>query len=873
MLLVAGTETAVTQVWPLVGRDQELRQLAAARAEPGCPAVVITAAAGVGKSRLAREAYAAAQADGMPAVWAQATASSATIPLGALAGVIPDEVRSDDPFELVRRSGAALRARGEGRPVMLVVDDAQLLDPASATLLLQLATTPVACVVVTVRLGEPTPDAIDSLWKDAGARRIELERLPDEAISELVEAALAGPVAQATMSRIIDVCAGNPLYAREVVLEGLESGRLRCDRGLWQLEGPPGVTPSLTTLITRRIGAVDEDLRELLELLALGEPLLLSELGTVTSYAALEAAEERGMIVVAGPSEDAHVGLAHPIYGEVIRAELPMIRARSHRLRLAEVIQRRRPLTPDDSLRAARWLITAGAEIPNELLVGAAAAANLSGDSGLGAELARRAIDGGAGIRAVLLLARAHTNRDRFDDANAVLAAAEASAPGDPLASEYFEQRMHVLYWGLRRSDEALALLDRATGWSSDPDWGAALEPWRVTIGGFGEGFQLESIDETLRQPDLDPHVRRGLENTRGMALLFAGRVREAHELARRLRPITPLRDDLDTYALGLTVMVGEESGEDRAELRSYLDDTFRGAIRDGDHETAGIAAFTFGSLDVDDGRYRDAARWLTEAEIHLEYKDSFETVTAIRALQVGIACLTSEPVAARTAAESMRHRISQRGARPVLRIWLACGEGWAARARSDAEGAELFRELAGAGVDPTMHSRLLHEALRSGARPGPLAQQLSELADTCDSRLMEARAAHATALADRNGAALIDAGEQLAACGCGAAAIEAVLAGARALLAEGRSDSARRAAVRARELHPPDQGWDLPVVDGLGGVAVELTVREQQVATLVARGLTSQQIADELVLSVRTVETYIYRAMQKRGVNNRRDL
>ena len=35
-----------------------------------------------------------------------------------------------------------------------------------------------------------------------------------------------------------------------------------------------------------------------------------------TSYEALEACEERGMIAIAGPSPDADVRLAHPLYGE-----------------------------------------------------------------------------------------------------------------------------------------------------------------------------------------------------------------------------------------------------------------------------------------------------------------------------------------------------------------------------------------------------------------------------------------------------------------------------------------------------------------------------------------------------------------------------
>ena len=63
-----------------------------------------------------------------------------------------------------------------------------------------------------------------------------------------------------------------------------------------------------------------------------------------------------------------------------------------------------------------------------------------------------------------------------------------------------------------------------------------------------------------------------------------------------------------------------------------------------------------------------------------------------------------------------------------------------------------------------------------------------------------------------------------------------------------------------------------IPEIDGLDSVAVEFTPREAQIAALAVRGVTTQQIADQLVLSVRTVETYVYRAMQKRGVSNRHE-
>ena len=128
----------IVDAWPLVGREGELERIAQARADGECPGVVVSAVAGVGKSRLAREALAAAQREGAVIHWAQATTSAAAVPLGAFAGLVPDEVRSDEPLELMRRSAEALGRRTDGRMVVVGVDDAQLLDPVSAALVLHL---------------------------------------------------------------------------------------------------------------------------------------------------------------------------------------------------------------------------------------------------------------------------------------------------------------------------------------------------------------------------------------------------------------------------------------------------------------------------------------------------------------------------------------------------------------------------------------------------------------------------------------------------------------------------------------------------------------------------------------------------------------
>ena len=67
-----------------------------------------------------------------------------------------------------------------------------MLDPVSAALILRLATAADVFVVMTIAAGDPVPDAIDSLWKDGGARRIDLQPLSDAAIEQLVETVLEG---------------------------------------------------------------------------------------------------------------------------------------------------------------------------------------------------------------------------------------------------------------------------------------------------------------------------------------------------------------------------------------------------------------------------------------------------------------------------------------------------------------------------------------------------------------------------------------------------------------------------------------------------------------------------------------------------------
>jgi len=245
-------DARVGSVWPFVGRQKELAGIADARTD-GCCGVVVCADAGIGKSRLGREALATAERTGAMTEWVQATRSAGLVPLGACAGLLPDEVPSDQAFRLLQATVQALHERASGRPIVVGVDDAQWLDPVSATLVLQLATGGDAFVIATVRAGERCPDAVVSLWKDAGARRFDLGGLGDDEIRRLIETALEGPVEEEVVRWILDRSGGSPMYARELVHGAVSAGNLAWSGGLWRLSGPLSIADSLVGMLTRLI--------------------------------------------------------------------------------------------------------------------------------------------------------------------------------------------------------------------------------------------------------------------------------------------------------------------------------------------------------------------------------------------------------------------------------------------------------------------------------------------------------------------------------------------------------------------------------------------------------------------------------------------
>jgi DNA-binding NarL/FixJ family response regulator len=119
----------------------------------------------------------------------------------------------------------------------------------------------------------------------------------------------------------------------------------------------------------------------------------------------------------------------------------------------------------------------------------------------------------------------------------------------------------------------------------------------------------------------------------------------------------------------------------------------------------------------------------------------------------------------------------------------------------------------------------------------------------------------------------VLDASAALESIGSVSYALEAAAHAAELLAEAGREDSARRASARARALLERTEGRVAPHVAGIDATQVELTTRERQLLDLARQGLSNAEIAERLVISVRTVESHLYRGMQKLGIGDRRQL
>lgn len=851
------------EAWPFAGRDVELRALVAMLRRHH--AVVIVGEAGVGKSRLARELVARTEGSSGSGV-ALASESARDVPLAPFAPWI-----EDDPPEppvpdapAIHRLVETLRSRGPGW--VLGVDDAHLLDGVSAAVLRQLADERAVRLVVTVRSGLPTPDAVTALWKDDLAVRVDLPPLTPDQTHAVLDAALGGSVETATAERLHTVSGGNVLWLRHLVEAERTAGRLERVSSAWRLTAAPAISPALEDLVAARIGHLSDPQRRALELLAVGEPVGLRLLHRLAEPAALEELAERGLVELRVDGARHEVRLAHPLYGEVVRARTSELRARRLRGELAEALGSVGARRAGDELRRAVLGLGGDTPVDATTLVRAATQATALSDIHLAERLFRAAGDAGAGFDAAIGLAQTLSWLMRPAEAEAQLAVATEAADDDVQRAHAAASRVFLLFFILDRPDRARAVLEEATATAAPVS--ADLDGIAATIAAVGNHFPeaRERAAAVAARSDSSPLARIWAAYATGIVRAHSGQGPPVAEVVETGIQASRGTGEAAIWQLNL----GYTQVLDAA-LRAELDDA-RARI-DWLRAQPGPVAAPFVALyearvALETGRPATTVRLLDGIVDQFPgtgggWSRMFHTLVAEATAMLGDA---DGARAALRRADDTTH--------PGIRLFdpenelahalVAAAEGKLVDAIGRAGAAATAARSAGQFA---VEVHIRHIAVCLGDR-GQRAR-LAELAELVDGRRAPVALSHANALADRDADGLLEVSRVLEQAELEIPAAEA--AAQAAVVARGldRLADAARAADRAARLARRCEGARTPaLVASLSPLPI--SDREREVIHHAARGLTNRQIAEQLHVSVRTVESHVYRACARLGLTDR---
>ncbi|WP_369180035.1 LuxR family transcriptional regulator AbsR2 [Streptomyces mutabilis] len=370
--------------WPFTGRADEL-ELVRRSVTAGRGGIVVTGPAGCGKTRLVTEAV-----RGTDCARAAGTPETRDIPFAAFAHLLPETVTLHRAVQLL--SGARL----------LMVDDAHLLDTASAALVHQLAVHGRTRLLVVATEGVPVPGAVSRLWSGELLPRLALRPLPREDTAELLTAGAGVALEPLTAGRLHRLGGGDLRLLRELLTAVRERGLLTqvpgTDRPAWR--GPVPVTEAVRERTAHVLDRARPEERETLERLAFAEPLPLDL--EDFDVRVLERLEAEGLVAV---DDHGATRLTHPLHGPVLRAAAGRLRAR----RLARTPDRCEPALAAEAAALARrieqadvrdpvtpvgeWLVAEGAPLP------AGYAALRARFARLGGRLAEAAAWAGEGLR------------------------------------------------------------------------------------------------------------------------------------------------------------------------------------------------------------------------------------------------------------------------------------------------------------------------------------------------------------------------------------------------------------------------------------------------------------------------------------------
>jgi DNA-binding CsgD family transcriptional regulator len=868
----------VAMRWPLVGREAEFRATVGALTAKPERSLVITGPAGVGRTRLAREVLAFAEQRGHATAWATATSAAALVPLGALAHLLPAIDDGSTGLALLQRATAAIAGDGTGPVPVLGVDDVHLLDQMSVTLLHQLAANGTVVLVMTVRTGAAEPDPAAPLWKDGSADRIQLEPLRRTEVLRLAGQVLGGDVETRTGQRLWNLSRGYPLLLRELLEDGIRTGQLTTSEGLWRWEGAMVPSQRLSEIVLAELGELDAAEWRALEVLATTEPLPARELEVLSSPEAVARLERRGVVVDDAEGAPGLVRAAQPLYTEVVRSRAPQAVLRLIRSQLPVASGHGR--TQEHAAARCLALLDGGGPAPDAgQLTEAARTMAAMLDHRLAGRLARAAIEAGGQAPAYLALVGATAWPSSPTETERLAVQAMEGAVTDDDRAEATVIRALSLACVLGQAERAQAVLDEAASV-------VRSEPARSLIAAAGAvlaffcGDPLRAVEEAtavLSSAAEGETAWQMATAAAGLGLAVTGSPQSALAMVSDGRASLAWPDQGVVPAFVHLALA-------QAEVMALL---LSGRLRDLESRTAGlhqrnlvgpewygdaVASLHCGWAALTAGRVRVAVRWLVEALAGLRRADPLGLLELCRSqLAMARALLGDTEGARKLVAEVDDHA---HAALPAYAPFVIFARALVAGAEGHTiEAARLSREAARSAADQgqvATEAMILHATFRFGRSPH-VADRLRVLTECLGSTFVVDLADHVAAIMAHAGDDLDSLSRRFEDAGLLLTAADAAAEAAAAHERRGARRPAATAMTRAVTLARECGLSDSPSLGAL--LPPSLTAREEEVARLASRGLSNVQIADRLVVSVRTVEAHLSHIYGKLGITGRAEL
>ncbi|MGX1161821.1 DNA-binding CsgD family transcriptional regulator [Pseudarthrobacter sp. SLBN-100] len=842
---------------------------------------------GIGKTSLT-EAIAERLAGQLNILQIHGSSALAAVPFGVLTPYTGDLTAEESvsPVAVLRSMWTyfeKLKA-GSGAPVLLVVDDAHHLDEASAGVVADLISAGWATVVAAARPRPGLPQPLDQLWYDGLAERVDLRPLNREQIEEVLAHVLDGTVPPVTVDSIWHASGGNPRILDALLHDAAETGVLAKRNGIWVLLGPlPADGPQLTAVVTKDHLRRGPEEQEALKLIALAGPVGRKVIEDISGASVVRSLLDQQMVSESS-GVPAELSIWNALFAKAIRNTLSVSRS----LQLLERIRAHQDaaaLRGEGMLRSVEWAFEVGLRIPDHEMLHAAREALRRFRNDSARTLAAKVRDPALVPLAQALQARALYNEGVYGPAADLLDAcwrklsdtpegpavvllrtAAHQAKGAPLRALAEDMREHVQ--------------QPVDGDPFAPD--QLLRVLRVLrLLELGAEVDAEALAAEVREIRSTTSADAGGEPVRALgeallahALAAAGRASEGLDSALlAASELPPLEDSLFFYTefvLGRLVTdylaMGEWESAER-ELNNY-------AAR----HSPGAATFN-GSLQVlrgysllRQGRMERAYQVLLPAVEALRLNDPLQLFRLGSALGFYVAARLGDTAQA----QRLEQDYSDAAAGGPAHELLAASYKAAAAEYLSRDGKNLaaLHTLA-TTAEATARAGTLLELLAICWDLGDpsVIPMVQTVARTVEGRWAEAMLTLATRWEEADGDALMETASALEEAGFVNLAREAY-ARASTLLEQAGERRRSRQAVALREKCDHELGERFREGRFIAAApAVHLTRREQDIVGLAVQGLTDREIAQRLMVSVRTVEGHLYRTYVKLGVRSRDEL